>query len=140
MIDLVFCNSISDHSFSKSFFAKILRVAVKELKLKGRISVSVNLVGETKMRELNKKYRRKDEPTDVLSFPLGDGSGDIFVCLSIAKKEAKRENVSIEKKLTQLTVHGFLHLLGYDHENSKASAREMFKIEKIILNNLKLKD
>jgi probable rRNA maturation factor len=131
-----------------SFFKKVLETAAQELKLKDKIEVSVNLVGEDKIRELNKKYRKKDKPTDVLSFPMGDkylirntkyiirDVGDIFICLSIAKNEAKRENITIKEKLAQLAAHGFLHLLGYDHEVSEVCARKMFKLENRILKQL----
>lgn len=138
MIDLVFKNYTSQKSPGDKFFVKILGRASEVLKLKKKLEISVNLVGEGKIKNLNKKYRNKDKATDVLSFPLGDGSGDIFICLSIAKMEAKRENISVEAKLAQLTVHGFLHLLGYDHEISKASAKEMFELEGRILDKIKL--
>ena len=65
--------------------------------------------------------------------------GDIFICLPFAKNDAKSENVSIEKKLSQLAAHGFLHLLGYDHEKSQAEARRMFGLESQILKKLKFK-
>ncbi|MBI2065185.1 MAG: rRNA maturation RNase YbeY, partial [Candidatus Yanofskybacteria bacterium] len=52
-------------------------------------------------------------------------------------REAKRENISIERKLAQLTVHGFLHLQGYDHELSENSARKMFKLERKILSKIR---
>lgn len=136
MIDLVFKNHTSQESPGHSFFEKVLKRGAKELELRNGIEVSVNLVGETKMRELNKKYRRKDKSTDVLSFPLGDGNGDIFICLSIAKSEAKRENITIKQKLARLTVHGFLHLLGYDHEKSKHGAKKMLSLERRILQKL----
>ncbi|MDP3792836.1 MAG: rRNA maturation RNase YbeY [bacterium] len=147
MLDLVFQNSTLDKSFKDDFFVNIIRVALGELDLdKKNIEVSINLVGENKIKELNKKYRNKNKVTDVLSFPLRLAPlaqvksnagvfdlGDIFICLSIAKKEAKRENIDIERKLAQLTVHGFLHLAGYDHENSIAEAKKMEKLEEDIL-------
>ena len=133
MIDLVFKNWTSQLVPSESFFVNVLKMGVKTAKVKNKVEVSVNLVGEEKIKSFNKKYRNKNKPTDVLSFPLGDGSGDVFICLSIAKKEAKSENISIEAKLAQLTVHGFLHLLGYDHEKSQKEARKMFKLESKIL-------
>ncbi len=136
MIDLVLKNYTSQKSPKESFFVRVLGTAAKELKLKGDLEMSINLVGEGKIRDLNKKHRKKDKPTDVLSFPLGGGNGDIFICLSIAKKEAKRENISIERKLAQLTAHGFLHLLGYDHEKSKRDAQKMFKLESKILSKI----
>ena len=145
-MDLVFQNSNPDKKYTSKFFEKVLVEAVKELKLAGKkIEVSVNLVGEAKIKELNKKYRHKNKVTDVLSFPMNTtfnfqlstfnflDIGDIFICLSFAKKQAKSENVSIDRKLAQLTVHGFLHLLGYDHERSDEDEIEMFKLENKIL-------
>jgi len=147
MIDFVFKNWTSQKAPGRIFFKKILETAVKELKLNKDFSISVNLVGEKKIQKLNKKYRHKDKPTDVLSFPLNSifhipysisqDFGDIFICLSIAKNEAKRENISIETKLAQLMVHGFLHLLGYEHESSEVSAKKMFRLETKILEQLK---
>ena len=136
MIDLVFKNYTSQKAPKESFFVKVLNAGLKAAKLKGKAEISVNLVGAGKIRSLNKKHRSKDKPTDVLSFPLGGGNGDIFICLSIAKKEAKRENVSIEAKLAQLTVHGFLHLLGHDHERSAGDAKKMFALETKILSKV----
>src|SRR3989344_5528925 len=136
MLDIVFKNYTSQRAPARIFFIKAINAGLKTTKSKEKIEISVNLVGEGKIRSLNKKHRQKDKPTDVLSFPLGDGNGDIFICLSIAKKEAKQENISIEAKLAQLTVHGFLHLLGYDHEKSKQRAEEMFNLEEKILSEL----
>ncbi|OGN07886.1 MAG: rRNA maturation RNase YbeY [Candidatus Yanofskybacteria bacterium RIFCSPHIGHO2_02_FULL_39_10] len=152
MLDLTFQNFTSDKSLKGDFFKKILIAGAGELGLKDRgIEISLNLVGESKIRELNKKYRHKDKATDVLSFPMFGKSeirnskfvihdlGDIFICLPFAKNDAKSENVSIEKKLSQLAAHGFLHLLGYDHEKSQAEARRMFGLESQILKKLKFK-
>ena len=130
------------------FFREILVATIKELKIKDKnIEVSLNLVGEVKIKELNKKYRGKNEVTDVLSFPLEETRlkkydilplGDIFICLPFAVKEAKRQSISLKKELAWLTVHGFLHLSGYDHDKSKQDAEKMFKIENQILNKIKL--
>ena len=133
MIDLVFKNYTSQIAPRQGFFKNILETVMKELKMNGNIEVSINLVGEGKVKDLNKKYRHKDKSTDILSFPLGGGSGDIFICLSFAKREAKRENVSMEEKLSQLAVHGILHLFGYDHERSEQDAQKMFDLESKIL-------
>jgi len=145
-MDLVFKNSTTDRKYTSKFFEKILDAGVRELKIgKMKVGISVNLVGEAKIRELNDKYRHKNQVTDVLSFPM-DGKytiqdtqytihdfGDLFICLPFAKSEAKRENIDMERKLMQLTVHGFLHLAGYDHEKSASEAKKMFKLEKQIL-------
>ena len=149
MLDIVFQNFTSDKSLKGDFFKKILEAGTKELGWKEKsVGVSINLVGESKIRDLNKKYRHKDKATDVLSFPMSErftiqdsrfmihDLGDIFICLSFAKNDAKSENVDIDRKLAQLTVHGFLHLAGYDHEKSEKDAGTMFKIEAKILHKL----
>ena len=152
MLDLVFKNSTDDSSFDEGFFNKILTIALGKLTLQDQqISLSINLVNESEIQELNKKYRGRDRVTDVLSFPMSENFleayqltslpansdlGDIFVCLSFAKNQAKSENIGIDRKLAQLAVHGFLHLLGYDHERSDQEAKTMFSFESEILNKI----
>ncbi len=76
------------------------------------------------MSELNKKYRGRATPTNVLSFsmlegeerPFSDMLGDIVISLETANREAVEEGVSLEEKVRRLLAHGLLHLLGYDHE------------------------
>ena len=166
MLDLVFQNSISDPRYAKGFgeaskspkkdfFENIIKAGIRELNMADKnIEISVNLVGDRKIKELNNKYRRKNKVTDALSFPMSSGAlqkllttnyllhttdlGDIFICLPFAKKQAKSENVSIDKKLAQLTVHGFLHLAGYDHERSSGEAKKMLDLENRILKRLSI--
>ena len=153
MIELVYQNSTADKGFKKDFFEKISNTIVKELNLKEKsLNISFNIVGENRIKELNRKYRHKNKVTDVLSFPMSDKPlrklhatsytpqasdfGDIFICLPFAKNQTKSENISIERKLAQLTVHGFLHLAGYDHEKSTGEAKKMFDLENRILKKL----
>jgi len=98
-------------------------------------NLSVVLVGITRMRNLNKKYRQKDQPTDVLSFSRPDRFpfvpeseiGEIVICLQIIKKNVKKFNLHYNKELARVLIHGILHLLGYKHEKSEKDAQEMFK-------------
>ena len=146
MLDLVFKNYTSRKAPNDKFFIKILGTAIRELKIKDKnIETSLNLVGEAKIKELNKKYRDKNEVTDVLSFPLEESRfkkhdilplGDIFICLPFAVKESEKQSISLEKELAWLTVHGFLHLLGYDHEKSANDKKKMFRLESKILKEL----
>ncbi len=96
--------------------------------------VSVLLVGDKAMRTLNRRYRGKDRTTDVLSFPLREGSfsriqpqvlGDIVLSLPTAARQAKAAGEPYYSEIERLLVHGYLHLLGYDHERSRAEARRM---------------
>ena len=80
-------------------------------------------VSKKKMAELNKKYRNKNKPTNVLSFETGTsselGAGDVVICADVVKKEAKAYGFTQKKWMTCLIVHGILHLAGYDHVVSK---------------------
>jgi len=151
MVDLVFKNYTPLKAPGRVFFKKILETSARELKLKDKVEVSISLVGEKRIQELNEKYRNKNKSTNVLSFPMQEkleignwkleidkDIGDIFVCLSIAKKEAKREDIDIKEKLMQLAVHGFLHLSGYDHERSEKDAKKMLELERSILDKIKV--
>jgi len=87
-------------------------------------TVTVCLVSDRKIRELNSKYRDTDSATDVLSFPDGEQSpdgetlhlGDIVVSIQTAERQAGDRGVTLERELLILALHGFLHLLGFDHE------------------------
>lgn len=156
MLNIVFSNSCEkDKKYSSKFFEKILSIAIKELGLSGKkVEISINLVGNYKMRELNKKYRHKNKTTDVLSFPMLSKKlkdlktgiheaqfidlGDVFICYPFAKKAIKRENINIDTKIRNLTIHGLLHLLGYDHEKSVKEAEKMFELEKNILRKIQV--
>ncbi len=85
-----------------------------------RARLSVLLCGDRRMRTLNRVWRRRDAPTDVLSFPSGgeDGGflGDIAIDTTYARRQACRLGHSIEREVQILLAHGLLHLLGYDHE------------------------
>jgi probable rRNA maturation factor len=84
--------------------------------------ITLALVGSAAMRTLNRRFRKKDQPTDVLSFPLGkqgpDGRhylGDIVIAVPVAFRQAREKGHSLKRELELLAVHGFLHLLGFDH-------------------------
>ncbi|MCB9798949.1 rRNA maturation RNase YbeY [Candidatus Nomurabacteria bacterium] len=90
--------------------------------------VSVHLIGDTRMKSLNKKYRGKDKTTDVLSFAMGDGErwfgeildlGDVFVSIPQIRRQAREFGVSFKHELVRMLVHGILHTMGYDHLRPK---------------------
>jgi len=117
-------------------------------------SVNVIIVGQKKMKRLNLDYRNKNYTTDVLSFPAIDWSqsktikrmameadhclGDIVICKDVLLRQAKQFKLSIMEEYLHLLVHGFLHLLGYDHEISKKEAKIMEELEKTILDKISL--
>lgn len=104
---------------------------------------SINFVSSSKIHSLNKDYRDVDSPTDVLSFECDSFNdsfdiednfelGDIFICPEVAIKNSNKFNTSIDSEIKLLTVHGLLHLCGYDHIN-KDQAEQMEKFEDEIL-------
>ncbi len=119
------------------FLKKVANYCLKKLAIKK--SVSIVLVKDKKIQELNKIYRRKNKVTDVLSF--GDWNdqeflGEIIICLPQAKRQAKKYNTSLEQELTRLLVHGILHLSGFDHEQSKLKEKKMFKLQEEIIEKI----
>jgi probable rRNA maturation factor len=96
--------------------------------------ISVLLIGDRAMRTLNRRYRGKDRTTDVLSFPLREGPfprvqhhllGDIVISVPAAARQAREAGEALPDEIDRLLVHGFLHLLGYDHERGRVEARRM---------------
>ena len=87
--------------------------------------VTVRIVSEKDSAELNKHYRKIDKPTNILSFLIEDNPliGDLILCHPIIKKEAKEQNKEIISHYAHLVIHGYLHLLGYDHENDNEAIK-----------------
>lgn len=103
--------------------------------------VSIILTSDKKIRQLNKKYRNIDKPTNVLSFETGDDYllGDIFISFETVEKQAREENKSFEDHTTHLVIHGLLHLMGFDHIEEK-QAQEMENLEVSNLKKLGIKN
>ncbi len=104
-----------------------------------RVELSLVLVGNQKIQEFNARYRNKNEPTDVLSFPSGERLptgvrllGDVLISVEQAEVQAKRRRKSLDEEMESLLIHGILHLLGYDHERSKKEATIMRRMERKI--------
>ncbi|MEX2494059.1 MAG: rRNA maturation RNase YbeY [Nitrospirales bacterium] len=129
-----------------SVHAKTLqRVTQSILEQAGRPTdqLSLSLVGKTRMRSLNRKYRGRDYPTDVLAFPMespGEPTvaflGDIVICLPIAIGQASRFDNTPDQEVLRLLIHGTLHLLGYDHEQSPREATRMQRKERALIKKL----
>ena len=101
-------------------------------------SATIAFVSDRKSRELNYTFRGIDKPTDVLSFPSGDGGpdlGDIAVSIETAKIQARQNGLSLEREIAQLILHGLLHLCGYDHETDNG---EMNRLELQLRRRLKI--
>ncbi|RAK22432.1 putative rRNA maturation factor [Anoxybacillus vitaminiphilus] len=132
---------------------KLLNYAAEVENVQDEAEVSVTFVDNEKIREINRDYRGKDKPTDVISFALeemGDGEieivgaelppvlGDIIISVPKAREQAEEYGHSFMRELGFLAVHGFLHLLGYDH-GTEEEEKEMFSKQEQILETFGLK-
>jgi probable rRNA maturation factor len=99
---------------SSAEIQRFARQAQKLAKISGEVGVLIS--GNKRLRELNRRFRRKDKPTDVLSFPRPAG-GDIAISADIARDNAARFGHGAAEELKVLVLHGMLHLAGYDHES-----------------------
>ena len=102
---------------------------------KGTEKVSLAFVGKEEIKKLNKKFRKKNKPTDVLSFNLNEENclGEIVICPEIVRENAKKYGVTIKYETMKMFVHGILHLLGYDHEKSLGQTAGEAKKEALIM-------
>jgi len=96
--------------------------------------ISILIVDDPQIKKLNRKYLNRNSPTNVIAFPMREGEfthlspqllGDVVISTDTAAKEAQNSAMSMEQRLTELLVHGILHLFGYDHETSAQDARKM---------------
>lgn len=119
MIHLV--NQQKRYWINRKKFKSLLRRLVEHYEVDNP-EISLVFVGTRTIKRLNRLYLKKDDPTDVLSFPMGetgaDGAfylGDIVICVPQAFKQCFPKEHGLERELEILTIHGFLHLLGYEH-------------------------
>ena len=127
---IIFEQSLDDAG--PSGLERFVREARKLAGVRGEVAVLV--AGRRRIQELNRRFRRKNKPTDVLSFPREDG-GDIAICAEIARDNARRFGHSTAAELKVLVLHGLLHLAGYDHETDQG---EMARKETRLRARLKL--
>jgi probable rRNA maturation factor len=125
-------NNLTKGNIDKGFLEKVGKKVLKSLPRAKRAAlnrgeISLVIVGEGRMRELNKKYRKKNKVTDVLAFDYGE----IFICLSQAKKQAKKMGHSLKQELAVLLIHGILHLAGYKDETKKDFNKMLKKQEEV---------
>lgn len=95
--------------------------------------ISVVSVSAVKSRALNRQYRKKNKAANVLSFYYAKEYGEIIVCFSLIRSEAKKEKHSFQYQMTGMILHGMIHLSGLHHERSVATAKKVAKIEQIVL-------
>jgi len=124
-------NNLTNFAVDKKF---LTGVAKKVLKGENReiVNISIAFVSTAEIKKLNQKYRKKNKPTDVLSFgktlDFESDVAEIVICPEVVKKN--------KEKLEKMIVHGTLHILGYDHEKSKKQSEEMEKKQEYYLSKI----
>jgi len=115
-------NNLTANPINEEFLKGVAK-KVLEGENEAENNLSIALVGQGRIRELNKKYRKKNKVTDVLTF--GDGLNEIVICLREVKKNAKGFKSTFKKELARVLIHGILQLLGYNHEKDAKEAEKM---------------
>lgn len=134
---------IYDRDITKKFVKGIANSILNILNLE-KSELSIILTDDQTIRNINREWRGKDIPTDVLSFPMEDSIdhgykilGDVIISLPFAKKQAELINYTYREEVLRLLIHGVLHLLGYDHERSEEDEKVMMDIQDRIFDELK---
>lgn len=125
----------------RALIRRAVAAALRYEQFEGAAEVSVTLVDNAGIHELNREYRNVDRPTDVLSFPLFDEVGengktvlgDIVLSLERASEQAEAYGHAFAREVAFLCVHSILHLLGYDHETSPEDEKDMFARQEAVL-------
>lgn len=97
---------------------------IKDKLLGKTYDLTVTFCTPKESQDRNKTYRDKDYPTNILSFPLDERTGEIYICLSIARRDAKKFDMTYDQFLHLLVIHGCLHLKGHDHGSTMDSLEE----------------
>jgi len=138
---------IVDHRYRKERLDRLLRktaeFTLEHQKQDRKVDLSLVITGDAKLKKLNAQFRGKELATDVLSFPSGEDNasrhsnylGDVVISLPRARAQAKARGHSLPEELQLLTVHGILHLLGYDHATLKGRVR-MWSVQGKILHKV----
>ncbi len=133
-------------NFKYNYLHNVIKRVLKHEHVK-KAYFSIIFVDLEEIHRINKEYRHIDKPTDVISFALEDNKdnikneirilGDIYICIPKMIEQAKTYKHSIKRELSFLTVHGLLHLLGYDHMVKKEE-KIMFALQELILNEARI--
>lgn len=120
------------------YFYRIIDFLCRDLNISDNATIKIG--NDKESRDLNREYRNKDYPTDVLTFPINekfpDGLylGDILIAYPVMEKQAKEAGISEKDELMTLITHGILHLIGYDHETDNG---EMLVLQEKLLKKIK---
>lgn len=142
MIDIEFCTDCEDRENIKELIELAARATMEHEGISA--GVNITIVDEEEIRRINNDFRQIDRVTDVLSFPAWDGSdydlsdnflGDIAICLVRAGEQAVEYGHTLRREIAFLTVHGMLHIIGYDHVDSE-DEKVMFALQDEILQKI----
>lgn len=145
MVEIEFLNKTKKDTTKWEKLSKaIFDSSIKILKLKHDVNLAITFVGSKEAIKINKDFRKKDYTPDVISFPIKmslkeikalgyQEIGDIFICIDEAKRKSVKYEHTLDQEMAFLFVHGFLHLLGYDHELSEHEEKIMFDLQEKIL-------
>jgi probable rRNA maturation factor len=142
-LEVQYACSVSDVPDEAAFRAWTLAALGEDQK---RVELVIRIVDEAESRALNKRYRSKDKPTNVLSFPFEappgvdiDHMGDLVICAAVVDREAADQHKPLDHHWAHMVVHGVLHLRGYDHQDAQ-QASAMETLETQILKGLGIAD
>ena len=143
---MLLIKNFTKQKLDKRHLNKIAERTLEVSKAQKPTEISLVIVGEKRIRSLNKRFRGIDKVTDVLSFgdeetEIGFVSppndilylGEIFICQTRAKKQAEEKKHSMKKEMTILFIHGILHLLGYDHKGDYKDSKMKNIEEKVLM-------
>jgi len=124
-------NNLTNFSVDKKKISTVAKIVLKG-ENRGTEILSLAFVDKEEIKKLNKKFRKKNKPTDVLSFLLNEKEcfGEIIICPEVVKENALKYGIEFRKEMLKVFVHGILHLCGYDHEKSKKEENIMEMKEK----------
>lgn len=131
----------------RAYLKKVIETTLRHIEVDQDCEIGIACVDNDESHQLNAEYRKKDKPTNVLSFPsdipeevlpLLDALplGDLVICIPVVLQEAIEQQKTSIEHFTHMLVHGTLHLMGYDHETSDQDAEEMEALEIEILSKL----
>ena len=145
MEDYIF--NTTDEKIDTTELYSFIKFACNHLNIKNPL-LNIVIVDNEKIREINREYRNIDRPTDVISFALEDDDtfikmdkrilGDIYISIDKAKEQAEEYGHALLRELCFLTIHGILHLLGYDHMDKK-DEKKMFDLQDKILDKANIR-
>lgn len=122
-------------TFLENWVRRLGRIAGQKINPKHFLGkeLVIAFLDEDEARKLNKTYRGKNYATDVLSFSADasdpNSLGELVICPTVISRQAREHRILVREELGYMVLHGFLHLLGYDHETNERDARKMFKLQ-----------